>query len=171
MYYLKPISSDITEGILYKLTDEAQDKILINKNFSFSTCDDLLIKGAIICQWIAEGQSLNLLDEDINGLPSKYEFFTWLENKPELKIIFEKAKMQRMASTVENLYDSVNKSNLSEDTSDKLTDSITKLSKSIANLDAAPKTIINTRVYVPPILRKWYKSPVIERELKKVSND
>ena len=167
MYYLKPINDIITQGDLYKLSD--QKRALVTKSFDITKSNDEVIKGYIICQWIAEGQSLTLLDDDIPGLPSKFEFYSWLESFGELKIAFAKAKELRIASTVESLYDSINSTKLSEESSTKLADSLTKLTKFLASLNEGAKTTINTRVYEMPIMKKWYKAPIIKRELEKAS--
>jgi len=155
MYYLSSDTSDVTKGKLYKFTKN--DKKLIQEKFTFLTCPNSFIKGAIVCQWVAEGQDLSVLDEDYPGVPSKFEFMSWLQADLELKALFEQAKEQRLISTTEKLYNKINNaSNLSEETSSKLLEAMKKLAKATESGDATHKVVVNTRVYVPPIIKKWF---------------
>ena len=155
-YYLKPKSANILIGDLYKLKDKK--RVLVKKDFKFTQKTALNIKAAIICQWVAEGQSLDILDGDIPELPSKYEFYSWLDNDRKLHLAFNKAQKQRAMSLVEKVYQDLNTSEaLSEDNIKKVKELLESMSKYLKDKDMGPQTIINTRVYVPPIIeKKWY---------------
>ena len=155
MYYLQTSAEDPTKGNLYQLKKGL--RILHTQDFSFETCDNISIKGAIICQWMAEGKSLNVL-EDYPTLPAKYEFFNWLKVDNALATLFEEAQRQRLLSLVEDLYQRINdnKEDLTEKAIEKHTDSLNKLTKYLKEFKAVPKSVVNTRVIVPPILEKYY---------------
>ena len=155
MYYLKPTGARPTQGMLYLLRKDSKE--LVRKDFDFAKCKDRYIKGAIICQWVAEGMSLNVIETD-KDLPSKYEFMSWLKFDTELKVLFETAQIQRLMSLVEDLYDKINanKDELSDEIVEKQTNSLNKLTKYLKEFKMTPRTVVNTRVYVPRILDKWY---------------
>ena len=154
MYYLKPTGGNVLTGVLYKF--KGKSKELLNKNFVITKKTDAFIKGSIICQWLAEGRPFNVLEE-YDELPSKYEFLNWVDSDKELKILYESAKNKRNSLIVESIYNKVSESkNLSDDMADKLLKILTKLEKHIKDSDSVPKTIVNTRVFVPKILGPWY---------------
>ncbi len=152
MYYLKHTSSALNKGILYKF--EAGKKKLVQKDFDFSLCSDNFIKGSIICNWIAEGQTLHMLNNAQNlGFPTKVEFYSWINNDTQLKILFEQSKDHRLATVTEDLYQVIKSSELTDDSVNKITALITRLEKHSKDI---AKVVVNTRVYVPPVLKEWY---------------
>ena len=154
-YYLKPTSGNFLEGDLYKINNK--EKSLVQRGFSIKPTTSIEIKAAIICQWVAEGQSLDILDQDAEALPSKYEFYQWLDTDRHLHILFNKAQRHRAMSLVEKVYNDLNSSEaLSEDNIKKIKELLESMSKYLKDKDMGPQTIINTRVYVPPVLEKWY---------------
>ena len=168
MYYLKPTHPSILKGSLYKL--EGKKKTLVSKYFTISKDEDSFIIGSIICQWVAEGRSLDVLDSYPDDLPSQYEFHAWLDNDRELKILFESAKNKRHLTIVESIYKNLNKSKgerLSDDSADRIFKALTELRRHLKDSDSGPKTIINTRVFVPRILGDWFDKKDGVRTLKK----
>ena len=163
MYFLHLTSSHITEGNLYKFNKGL--KVLVKEDWNFGQTDDILIKGSIICQWLSEGRSLNILDDErfksepyFKYLPSKIEFYQWIKVNTDLAILYTEAQKNRLLSLIEDLYEKikVGKHKMDEKAIEKQTESLNKLTKYLKDFQAAPKSVVNTRVYVPPVLKKWY---------------
>ena len=156
MYYLQPISDNIAEGDLYTL--EKGIRTLKQKNFHFESCKDVIIKGSIICQWVAEGQSLNILDGKNLALPFKYEFQLWVEEIDELTTMFQEAQRRRLLSLIEDMYEKINdsKESMDEKVIERQTDALNRLTKYLKDFKPVPKSIVNTRVIIPPILKEKF---------------
>ena len=155
MYYLAPTADSILVGDLYQINKGKRE--LKQKDFNFVKESDIYIKGAIICQWLTEGQTLEILS-NFTELPSKYEFFLWLEESPPLAMLYEKAQFRRALSLTETLYADLQNITADLDAKElkKTLFSLNELRKLVKNKDAAVHTVINTRVFLPPIMKKWY---------------
>ena len=164
MYYLKPTEESILKGRLYKF--KGKSKELIDKRFVITKTTDPFIKGSIICQWLAEGRSFDVLEE-YDALPSKYEFLHWVETDKSLKILYESAKSKRNSLVIDNIYKEVMGSKkLTNENVDKIVKVLSGLQRHLKDIDSGPKTIINTRVFVPKILGPWYDKKDGVRTLK-----
>ena len=157
MYYLQSLTDDIAYGDLYQF--DKGIRVLKEKNFHFSKCDDIMIKGAIICQWLAEGQSLNVLDDPANkNLPTKYEFYLWIEENEKLNSMFQEAQRRRLLSLIEDMYEKLNnsKEDMDEKTIEKQTDALNRLTKYLKEFRTVPKSVVNTRVITFPFIAEKY---------------
>ena len=153
MHYLKPKGTDPTKGELYELSEAG--KTLVQKDFNLKTASTQ-IKVEIVCQWIGEGQSLNILDT-IEDAPDKVEFLYWIEAKPEWNTLFQIAKNRRFNQDIENLVDEL--SNAEGDLEKgKLLEGIMKIRAMAKSADELNRTVVNTKVYpAKAITDLWYK--------------
>ena len=157
MYYMR-YKEDPFKGTLYKRVNNK--RILVAKKFRVKDCTDMNVMISLICQWISEGQAIDILDIAPKNFPTKIEFYDILDNNPSYAIMFEKAQSNRANSVVEKFYQMVEDADeLNEKTAKTMLNLLYQIAKIFKDRSTAPKTVIQTEIVVPPIMKHLYDNP------------
>ena len=151
-YYFKSLDDGFI-GDLYELRPEG--KKLIKKDFEIVTDTKKDIIAGIICQKIAEGESLDNICGIGDPFPGKFEFYFWVDNDPSIKEWLGRAKRLRYESIVETLFSIIKKSKeIDKDTAGALIEALKKVTTELRkDEDDSAKTLIQTHVWSGGILK------------------
>lgn len=89
------------KGTLFEITNKGRKKIR-SLELSSKTCPK--IRGAVICQRVAEGSAITEIVKSNSWSPSEVEFFVWLKKHRELLDWYQDALRIRDQVTVDKTY-------------------------------------------------------------------